>query len=152
MRREMTGFWDGSGISWTICKQSALRSRQIATPTPHHSFFMDKMLFLMPNQQCQSTEGNTENCLISKNHYLLEFSLTATLVKMLSTINLLAQWTFKRWHTWTVIQSEPPSLRPYAKYLPSSENAVVLMEIMPSGDSLLGSINSLASESRLDCL
>jgi len=31
----MTGFWDGSGISWTICKQSAPRS----TPTPHHSVF-----------------------------------------------------------------------------------------------------------------
>jgi len=30
------GFWDGSGISWTICKQSAPRSRQITTPTPHH--------------------------------------------------------------------------------------------------------------------
>ena len=28
------GFWDGSGSSWTICKQSAPRS----TPTPHHSF------------------------------------------------------------------------------------------------------------------
>ena len=26
-----------SGISWTICKQSAPRSRQITTPTPHHS-------------------------------------------------------------------------------------------------------------------
>ena len=27
-----------SGISWTICK-SALRSRQISTPVPHHSVF-----------------------------------------------------------------------------------------------------------------
>ena len=26
-----------SGISWTICKQSAPRSRQRTTPTPHHS-------------------------------------------------------------------------------------------------------------------
>jgi len=26
-----------SGISWTICKPSAPRSRQITTPTPHHS-------------------------------------------------------------------------------------------------------------------
>jgi len=26
-----------SGISWTICKQSAPRSRQITTPTPHQS-------------------------------------------------------------------------------------------------------------------
>ena len=28
----------GSGISWNICK-SAPRSRQITTPTPHHSVF-----------------------------------------------------------------------------------------------------------------
>jgi len=28
-----------SGIGWTICKQSAPRSRQITTPTPHHSIF-----------------------------------------------------------------------------------------------------------------
>jgi len=43
------GVWGCSGISWTICKQSAPRSRQITTPTPHD--------FLTPNQQCQSTEG-----------------------------------------------------------------------------------------------
>ena len=35
----MTGFCDGSRISWTICKQSAARCRQITTPTPHHSVF-----------------------------------------------------------------------------------------------------------------
>ena len=35
--QEIMGFWDGSGISWTICKQSAPCSRQITTPTPHHS-------------------------------------------------------------------------------------------------------------------
>jgi len=29
----------GSGISWTICKSSAPRSRQITTPLPHHSVF-----------------------------------------------------------------------------------------------------------------
>ena len=28
----------GSGISWAVCK-SALRSRQVTTPAPHHSFF-----------------------------------------------------------------------------------------------------------------
>jgi len=28
-----------SRISWTICKQSAPCSRQITTPTPHHSIF-----------------------------------------------------------------------------------------------------------------
>ena len=35
----MMGFGDGSGISWTICKQSAPGSRQITTPIPHHSIF-----------------------------------------------------------------------------------------------------------------
>jgi len=47
-----------SGISWAICnKQSAPRCRQITTPTPHHPIFTGWMLFLTPNQQCQSTEG-----------------------------------------------------------------------------------------------
>jgi len=46
-----------SGISWAICKQSAPCSRQITTPTPQHSIFTGRMLFLMPNHQCQSTEG-----------------------------------------------------------------------------------------------
>jgi len=49
MTQEMMGFWDGSGISWTICKQFAL----CATP-----FFTGQMLYLTPNQQCQSTEGS----------------------------------------------------------------------------------------------
>ena len=44
--------WDGSGISWTICKQPAPHFRQITTPTPHHSMFAGRMLFLTPNQQC----------------------------------------------------------------------------------------------------
>jgi len=50
MRQEMMGIWDSSGISWTICKQSASRSRQITTPTPHHSIFTGRMLFLTPNR------------------------------------------------------------------------------------------------------
>ena len=54
----MMGFGDGSDVSWTIRKQSAPRSRQITTPTPHHSIFTGPMLFLTPNQQRQSTEGN----------------------------------------------------------------------------------------------
>ena len=47
-----------SGIRWTICRQSAPRSRQIATPTPHHSNFTGRIFFLTPNQHCQRTEGN----------------------------------------------------------------------------------------------
>jgi len=59
MRQEIIEFfWMQCGISWTICKQSAPRSRQIITPTPHHSIFTGRMFFLAPNQQCQSTERN----------------------------------------------------------------------------------------------
>ena len=50
-------WWVGSGISWTICKSFAPRSRQITTPVPHQCF-TGRMLFLTPNQQCQSTDGN----------------------------------------------------------------------------------------------
>ena len=32
-------WWGGSGISWTICKLSALCSRQITTPAPHQTDF-----------------------------------------------------------------------------------------------------------------
>ena len=46
-----------SCISWTICKHSEPRSRQITTATPHCSIFTCQMHFLTPNLQCQSTEG-----------------------------------------------------------------------------------------------
>jgi len=47
------------GISWTICKQSSLRSGQITAPTPHHSTVTGRMLFLTPNRQYQSTGGDS---------------------------------------------------------------------------------------------
>ena len=66
----MMRFWDAcNGISWTICKQSALCSRQITTTTPNHSIFTGRILFLMPNQQCQSTEGSW--CLLLINIQLV---------------------------------------------------------------------------------
>jgi len=50
----------GFGMQWhqldhmqTIC--TSLQTDN--TPTPHHSIFTGRMLFLTPNQQCQSTEG-----------------------------------------------------------------------------------------------
>ena len=52
------GFLDGSDISWTICKQSTPRFRQITTPTPHHSIFTGRMFFRTPSQQGRSPEGN----------------------------------------------------------------------------------------------
>jgi len=54
-----------SGISWTMCKQSAPRSRQITERTPHHSIFTGRMLFLTSNQQCQSTERT----ILSQHNY-----------------------------------------------------------------------------------
>ena len=45
------GVLECSSISWTICKQSAPCSRQIFTPTPNHSIFTGRMLFLTPSQQ-----------------------------------------------------------------------------------------------------
>ena len=56
---------EGSGISWTICKQSTPRSRQITTPTPRHSVCTGRMLFLTPNQQCQNTEGSINSAQIN---------------------------------------------------------------------------------------
>ena len=50
--------WGCNGTSWTIRKQCAPRSRQIATPTPHHSIFTGRIFFLTLNQHCQRTEGN----------------------------------------------------------------------------------------------
>jgi len=40
---------DGSGISWTIFEQSALRSRLITMPTPRHSISTGQKLFLTSN-------------------------------------------------------------------------------------------------------
>jgi len=45
----------GSGISWAICK-SAHRSRRITMPAYHSSVIYSRVLFLLPNQQRQSTE------------------------------------------------------------------------------------------------
>jgi len=45
----------GSGISWAVCK-SAPHSGHTTTPAPHHSVFTGWMPFVLPNQQCHSTE------------------------------------------------------------------------------------------------
>jgi len=50
----------GSGISWAICK-SAPHPRQITIPGSHRSVLTARMPFLLPNQQCQSTEGNPKD-------------------------------------------------------------------------------------------
>ena len=57
------------GISSTICKQPAPRSRQITAPTPHHSIFTGRMVFQTPSQQCRSTENTNVARWINKIVY-----------------------------------------------------------------------------------
>jgi len=73
MKHEMMG-WGGSGIGWTICKLFAPHSRQIITPTPHHSIFyrLDAFPDARPKQQCQSTEGIK---IIFKDYFKLKIKM-----------------------------------------------------------------------------
>ena len=48
-----------SGISWTICKQSAPHSRQITTPTPHHSIFTGQMLLRRPTNSVKALKAHS---------------------------------------------------------------------------------------------
>ena len=52
-----------SGIRWTTRKETALRSRK--TPTHRHSVFTYLILFLTPNQQCQSIDNNNKQRLFN---------------------------------------------------------------------------------------
>jgi len=62
----MTGFRDGSCIGWTVCKQSAPRSRHTNTPTPHQSIFTGRTLFLTRPVWAR------ERCRISPPRFLAE--------------------------------------------------------------------------------
>ena len=72
------------GISLAICKRSAPHSRHTATPAPHHSIFTGWMLFMMPNQQCQSTEGMTHT---STHRQICSSHPSRTGVKMKANAN-----------------------------------------------------------------
>ena len=41
--------------------------------TPPLSFFTDRMPFLPPDQQCQSTEGNKWNSVVQQSHKLMQY-------------------------------------------------------------------------------
>jgi len=94
----MMGFWGCSGISWTICKQSAPRCRQITTLTPHQSIFTGRILFLTPNQQRQSTEGND---------FFLFFELFSETARVPAYVHFNAQSSL---HTTIVFSRTGPSL------------------------------------------
>jgi len=64
------------GWQWhQLIKSFAPRSRQIATPVPHHSVFTGRMPFLSPNQQRQSTEGIISS---TKSEKVILFSSTSS--------------------------------------------------------------------------
>jgi len=51
---------DADNWSYKSCKAPVKSS----PTTNHHPNFRGRMPFLMPNQQCQSTEGKSKHCLI----------------------------------------------------------------------------------------
>ena len=57
----MMGFLGGSGISWTICKQSAPRTRQTDNHSNTSSLNFYKPYALPDAQPCHSTEGKDRN-------------------------------------------------------------------------------------------
>jgi len=53
----MVGFWDAVASAGPYTNNLHLAPDCfITTPTPQHSVFTGQMLFLTPNQRCQSTE------------------------------------------------------------------------------------------------
>jgi len=89
------GFWDG--ISLTICKQSAPRSRQITALTPRPSIFISRMLFLMPRDSVKEGSG---------------WSQRLTVIKTFSSVNILSVlrvscyglWETEHWYELTDVQ------------------------------------------------
>jgi len=66
----MMGSWDGSGISWTICKQSAPRTRQTTTTTPHRSIFRLMSPQNVSKSEIYSTQSKTPQNIPASNTFL----------------------------------------------------------------------------------
>jgi len=87
MRQEMIEFWDGSGISWTICKQSARRSRQITTSL---NFYR---LDALPDarQQCHSTASDEHSYRARHRHCHLRPQRSVVCQQLLGDLALYTQ-------------------------------------------------------------
>ena len=96
---ESKRWWGGSGISWTICKSFAPRSRQRTMPVPHHSFFTGWMPFLPPNQQCQSIEG-------MQNINKTEIQLESIKLPLLGSAAVSPVVNFLRWCSTGVVEQD----------------------------------------------
>jgi len=76
------GFWDCSGISWAICKQSAPCFRQITTPTPHHSILLAGRSSWRPNNSVRALKDKSTK---EKKSYITKF-IPSTLYENSPTI------------------------------------------------------------------
>jgi len=84
----------GSGSSWAVCK-SPPRSRQITMPAPHRSvFFIGRMPFLPPKQQCQSTEGKKTSINAGSTNSLTFLTTDASYSLIFATKQLNTNATF----------------------------------------------------------
>ena len=94
--------WHPLGHMQTIC--TLLQTdNHINTPSPYHSIFTVRMLFLMPNQQCQSTKGiNIQNKPRLKQNYCLWSSLVKNLLLCWEVLLLLLQATTEIAYLWVV--------------------------------------------------
>ena len=112
---EQVRWWAGSGISWTICKSSAPRSRQITTPVPYQSVFTGRMSFLPPNQQRQSTEGISTLTTLS-SHFSATNIPTVSILSLTSIQNSLYLLPFPSWllHTCYIYASISQNLHQLA--------------------------------------
>jgi len=81
MRQEKMGFWGGSASAEPYANNLYLTPDSITTPTPHHSTFTGRMLFLTSNQQCQSTEGTSFNIVTATENDIIHVSVWFTLGK-----------------------------------------------------------------------
>ena len=69
MTQEIIGFWDAVASVGPYANNLHLAPDRITTPTPHNLIFTGQMLFLTPNQQCQSTELKLKIIIIVINLY-----------------------------------------------------------------------------------
>ena len=70
-----------SGISWTMQMICTLLQTDNHTNTTSLNFFRGQMLFLMLNQQCQSTEGNFCEFVKKTNLLLITVSLLCRMLR-----------------------------------------------------------------------
>ena len=80
------GFGADIGISWTICKHSAPRFRQITTPTPHQSIFTGRVLLRPSN----SVKGLKAMPLSTKQYNLVVGTGQGAAGKV--TVGLASHW------------------------------------------------------------